>query len=68
MVKLPIDEQKKYTVARPSVFEPAMGAWGRRGSTRVRLAAADPNAVEQALLTAWRHAAPKRVAAKYQDR
>ena len=66
MVRLPVDEQKKYTAAQPSVFEPATGAWGRRGSTKIRLAAADPNAVEQALLTAWRHSAPKRLGAKYQ--
>jgi hypothetical protein len=46
MVKLPIAEQKKYTAAQPSVFEPATGAWGRRGSTKISLAAADPSAVE----------------------
>ena len=65
MVKLPIEEQQKYTTAQPFVFEPVPGAWGRRGSTKIRLAAATPNAVEQALLTAWRHVAPKRLAAKY---
>ena len=42
-----------------------LGAWGRRGSTKIRLAGATPSAVEQALLTAWRHVAPKRLAAKY---
>ena len=66
MVKLPIEEQQKCTAAQPSVFEPVPGAWGRRGSTKIRLAAATQNAVEQALLAAWRHVAPKRLAAKYQ--
>ena len=65
MVKLPIEEQQKCTAAQPSVFESAPGAWGRRGSTKIRLAAATPNAVERALLTAWRHVAPKRLAEKY---
>src|ERR1700758_4684838 len=65
MVKCPSAEQKKYTTAQPSVFEPATGAWGRRGSTKISLAAADPSAVEQALLTAWRHVAPELLAAKY---
>ena len=65
MVKLPIAEQQKYTAAFPSVFESAPGAWGRRGSTKIRLPAADANVVEQALRTAWRNVAPKRLAAKY---
>jgi hypothetical protein len=65
MVKLPIEEQEKYMANQPFAFEPVPGAWGRRGSTKIRLATATPNAVEQALLTAWRHVAPKRLAAKY---
>ena len=65
MVKLPIEEQQKYTAAFPSAFESAPGAWGRRGSTKIRLAAVDANVLEQALLTAWCHVAPKRVVAKY---
>jgi len=66
MIKLPLEEQQKYTAAQPSVFEPVPGAWGRRGSTKIRLATADRNAVEQALQTAWRHVAPKRLGAKHQ--
>ena len=66
MVKLPVAEQQKYTAAQPTVFEAAPGAWGKRGSTKIKLAAAAPAAVEEALLTAWRHVAPKRLAAKYQ--
>jgi hypothetical protein len=54
MIKLPLEKQQKYAAAQPSVFEPVPGAWGRRGSTKIRLATADRNAVEQALLTAWR--------------
>jgi hypothetical protein len=68
MVKLPVEEQQKCTAARPSVFEPAPGAWGRRGSTKIKLAAADPDAVDRVLLTAWRWVAPKGLAAKFRDR
>jgi hypothetical protein len=28
MIKLPLEEQQKYTAAQPSVFEPVPGAWG----------------------------------------
>ena len=65
MVKLPIEEQEKYAAAQPSVFEAASGAWGRRGSTKIRLAGATPSAVEPAPFIAWRHVAPKRLAEKY---
>jgi hypothetical protein len=64
-VKLPVEQQQKYAAAQPSVFEPVPGAWGKRGSTKIKLAAAAPDAVEEALLTAWRHVAPKRLLAKY---
>ena len=65
MVKLPIEEQQKYTATHPLVFEPAPGAWGRRGSTKIRLAVSNSEAVAQALQTAWRHVAPRRLAEKY---
>ncbi len=55
MVKLPPDEQAMRLEAAPEVFSPAPGAWGREGSTRVRLDAADAAAVEGALSCA--HAA-----------
>ena len=45
----------------PDVFRPANGAWGRRGSTIVRLADADAATVRQALIAAWRNTAPKRL-------
>ena len=61
MVILPPDEQKRFLREQPKVFAPAKGAWGKRGSTTVMLAAADKATVRSALEIAWRHKAPKRL-------
>jgi hypothetical protein len=47
--------------AHPTAFTPANGAWGRAGSTIVRLEKANRKAVEAALEAAWRKRAPKRL-------
>jgi hypothetical protein len=54
MVKLPPDEQQKLVEAMPDAFAPAAGAWGRQGSTLVRLAKAKPQVLTHALEMAWR--------------
>ena len=61
MVKLPPEEQAVRVEAAPELFQPANGAWGRRGATAVRLEAADPDAVRGALAAAWRNTAPRRL-------
>jgi hypothetical protein len=61
MVKLTAEQQALFVRAEPDVFRPANGAWGRRGSTIVRLADADEATVRQALIAAWRNTAPKRL-------
>jgi len=43
-------------------FAPVKGGWGRGGATNVRLRAAKKGAVREALITAWRNRAPKRLA------
>lgn len=45
----------------PAVFSPVPGGWGRQGATRVRLAKVTPDMLEDALRTAWRRRAPKRL-------
>ena len=45
----------------PGMFSPVAGGWGRKGSTRVRLAQVTPDILESALRTAWRNKAPKRL-------
>jgi hypothetical protein len=65
MVKLTPGQQASFVRLEPEVFEPFAGAWGRRGCTRVWLAAAQELLVRQALLDAWRNTAPKRLAREY---
>jgi hypothetical protein len=48
----------------PEIFSPVPGGWGRKGSTRVRLAKVAPDILEGALRTAWRRKAPKRLSGK----
>jgi len=60
MVKLPPEEQHTLVHAHPKVFVPAQGAWGRRGSTNLRLEAVDSSTLRHALVIAWRNAGAKR--------
>jgi len=59
MVKLTPEQQAKLVVAKPQMFTPVPGGWGRSGSTHVLLSAADGAAVNEALATAWENAASK---------
>jgi hypothetical protein len=61
MVKLPTDEQKEFVRTGSDVFTPVKGAWGRQGATNIHLPAATLNIVRQALTSAWRNTAPKRL-------
>ena len=54
MVKLTPDQQQEFVRAKPDTFVPAKGAWGRGGSTMVRLASADGDTVGEAMTLAWR--------------
>ena len=67
MVKLTPDQQESLVRAEPDVFQPAAGAWGRRGCTIVRLQAAREIAVERALAAAWRNTAPKRLVKEHDE-
>jgi len=59
MVKLPPEEQYSFVHAHPEVFAPANGAWGRQGSTKVRLDGVDANTLRHTLGIAWRSVAVK---------
>jgi hypothetical protein len=62
MVVLPPEEQQKFMEAHPAVFSPAKGAWGRSGSTKVRLADVNTATLHKAMALAWRKRAPARLA------
>jgi hypothetical protein len=64
MVKLTPEQQEILLGAEPDAFKPAAGAWGRSGSTLVRLAAVDAATLKSALGMAWRNTAPKGLAAQ----
>jgi hypothetical protein len=62
MVKLTPGEQDWLVQAAPLAFTPVTGAWGRAGYTNVKLRAARRGMVREALISAWRNRAPKRLA------
>jgi len=55
-VMLSPDEQHEFLRSHPKTFTPASGAWGRQGSTMVRLDGAEPAAIRSAIVTAWERA------------
>jgi hypothetical protein len=59
MVKLTPDQQKILVNAESATFTPAKGAWGRRGSTQVFLAALDSETAKNAVQMAWANVAIK---------
>ena len=64
MVGLTPEQQEFFVRAEPAAFTPVTGGWGKAGSTNVRLQKAKKGAVREALITAWRNCAPKRLAAE----
>lgn len=61
MVILPPEEQERLVRTHATAFTPANGAWGKRGSTCVRLEAVDRPTLQRIMETAWRRRAPKRL-------
>lgn len=59
MVILPPEEQARLLQSHPKIFFPAKGAWGKRGSTCVRLEAIDKETLKRVMEIAWRKRAPK---------
>jgi hypothetical protein len=53
VVMLTPAEQRELMRAAKKVFVPAPGAWGRQGSTKIRLDEADEPTVRSAVLMAW---------------
>jgi hypothetical protein len=67
MVKLTPEEQASFVGMEPEVFQAFKGAWGRRGCTKVCLAAAEELTVRQSLVAAWRNTAPKKLVKQFAE-
>jgi hypothetical protein len=57
MVALMPEQQEDFIALAPDAFKPANGAWGRQGSTLVRLEEVEAEVLENALSAAWRRRA-----------
>src|SRR5206468_8623443 len=55
MVRLTPDQQENFVRENPEAFMPENGAWGRAGSTRVRLESVDEETLGAALTLAWQN-------------
>ena len=53
MVKLRSEQQQALTSAEPAIFAQAKGAWGKRGSTLLRLECVDEPTARGAVEMAW---------------
>ena len=56
IVKLTLEQQRRFVEEDPETFVAAKGAWGRAGSTMVRLASADGETIGEAMTLAWQAA------------
>jgi len=68
MVKLSPEQQHYFSKDYPDVFVPVKGAWGRRGATTVHLKAADKETLRNAIRSAWRNTAPKRLVEQFPEK
>lgn len=59
MVALTPEQQREFIQEHPAAFAPESGAWGRQGSTAVRLNAVDDETLGAALTLAWQNAIAK---------
>jgi hypothetical protein len=57
MVKLNTEQQELLVSAKPGIFAPASGAWGKRGSTLINLEKVDESTAAGAIQMAWENVA-----------
>lgn len=60
MAALMPEQQEDFMALAPDAFKPATGAWGRGGSTLVRLETVPDDLLQAALAAAWRKRAPRK--------
>lgn len=62
------DQQAGMVADAPDIFSPVPGGWGRSGSTRIQLSAANPDLLQDALRAAWQNRTAKNVVTKKRPR
>lgn len=67
MVKLSVVDQSVFCSFDTTVIYPVPGGWGRQGATYIELKKVKKAMLLDALTTAWKQAAPKKMVAKYFD-
>lgn len=67
MVKLSAVDQSVFCSFDTTVIYPVPGGWGRQGATYIELKKVKKAMLLDALTTAWKNVAPKKMAAKYFD-
>jgi len=68
VLKLKPEQQRQFVKAKPLVFQPVKGGWGRQGCTQVRLEAVKKGTLatlRSAILTAWLNTAPRRLVEEF---
>lgn len=65
MVKLPLEVQSAVTTLYPEAISPAAGAWGRGGSTLMRVDLLPLEMLADLIVSAWRNVAPSKLVAAY---
>jgi len=65
MVKLSAVDQSVFCSFDTTVIYPVPGGWGRQGATYIELKKVKKAMLLDALTTAWKNVAPKKMAAKY---
>ncbi|MBN8676243.1 MAG: MmcQ/YjbR family DNA-binding protein [Chitinophagales bacterium] len=67
MVKLSAVDQSVFCSFDKTVIYPVPGGWGRQGATYIELKKVKKAMLQDALTTAWKQVAPKKMVAKYFD-
>ncbi len=65
MVRLSLVEQSVFADIDRTIIYPVPGGWGRQGATFVELSKVKKEILKEALETAWRNVAPKKMIEKY---
>ena len=66
VVNLTPQQQGEFVRDHPKIFVPVKGAWGRQGSTNVRLKPATKAILFTAMVAAWRKRAPDDLAEEFE--